>query len=123
MERDDLDRLLSDDTTLVPSSGFAAGVMDAVRREASEPQAIPFPWKRALPGIVATALALVSTLVSGFLAFNAPSAQALSEGPTESFLKVIVAAATSAEIAWVVFATLLTWGLVASSMRLARRRS
>ena len=49
MERDDLDRLLSQDEALVPSSGFAAGVMLAVAREASEPRALAFPWLRALP--------------------------------------------------------------------------
>lgn len=48
---DELDRILSE-TEILPSSGFTASVMDAVRHEAEAPPAIPFPWKRALPGIV-----------------------------------------------------------------------
>ncbi len=97
--------------------------MEAVRREAMDPQAIPFPWKRAVPGMVATALALISTLVSGFVAFNAPPAQTVSERVNGSFQRVMVETATSPEIASVVLATLLTWVLVASSMRLTRGRS
>ena len=48
---DDLDRILSE-TEILPSSGFAASVMAAVRREAEAPPPIPFPWKRFVPGFV-----------------------------------------------------------------------
>ena len=61
MERDDLDRFMTDDE-IVPSSGFTARVMDAVHLEATTPPAIPFPWTRALPGIVAAAVALVAVV-------------------------------------------------------------
>ena len=61
---DDLDRFLSDDE-IVPSSGFAARVMDAVRVEAAAPPAIPFPWLRALPGIAATVVSF-ATIIAGF---------------------------------------------------------
>jgi hypothetical protein len=64
MERDDLDRFLSDDD-IVPSSGFVARVMDAVRVDANAPPAIPFPWARALPGIAATMVTFVA-LIAGF---------------------------------------------------------
>ena len=50
-----LDRILAGEDALVPSSGFAAEVMDRVREEASAPPPIPFPWKRAVPGIVLAA--------------------------------------------------------------------
>lgn len=56
---DNLDRVLLNQETLLPSSGFAASVMEAVQNEASEPQPIPFPWKRALPGMAAIILAIV----------------------------------------------------------------
>jgi len=55
----DLDRYLSADAGVVPSSGFAANVMDAVRREAATPPPIPFPWKRAFPGLLAAALIVI----------------------------------------------------------------
>jgi hypothetical protein len=58
---DEFDRIMSEDEIL-PSSGFAASVMDAVRREAAIPPPIPFPWKRALPGAVFAAATLIVIL-------------------------------------------------------------
>ena len=45
-------RILSAEEELVPSSGFLAATMERVRDEAAIPKPIPFPWLRALPGIV-----------------------------------------------------------------------
>jgi hypothetical protein len=58
---DEFDRIMSEEEIL-PSSGFAASVMDAVRREAAAPPPIPFPWKRALPGAVFAAAILIGIL-------------------------------------------------------------
>ena len=58
----DLDRILSE-TEILPSSGFASSVMEAVRREAAAPPPIPFPWKRALPGLVVAGAVLGTVLV------------------------------------------------------------
>jgi hypothetical protein len=56
---DDIDRALSAEEPLLPSSGFAASVLDAVQREAAlraplapEPS-IPFPWHIFLSGLAA----------------------------------------------------------------------
>jgi hypothetical protein len=51
-EMDDLDRALTDDDTLVPSSGFAARVMDGVH-DLSDPAPIAFPWRPFAIGVVA----------------------------------------------------------------------
>ncbi len=60
MTNDDLDRILSSkDYDVLPSSGLAASVMEAIRSEAATPPPIPFPWKRALPGLAAAGVALV----------------------------------------------------------------
>lgn len=62
----EMDRILSREEEILPSSGFALSVMDAVRREAAAPPPIPFPWRRALPGLVvgigAVALVLVAIM-------------------------------------------------------------
>lgn len=58
MNDDELERILSEEEIL-PSSGFTASVMDAVRREAQTPAPIPFPWKRALPGMIVAALTIM----------------------------------------------------------------
>lgn len=51
-ETDHLNQILGADEDLTPSSGFVASVMERVREEATAPKPIPFPWKRALPGMV-----------------------------------------------------------------------
>jgi hypothetical protein len=58
---DEFDRIMSEEEIL-PSSGFAASVMEVVRREAAAPPPIPFPWKRALPGAVFAAATLIAIL-------------------------------------------------------------
>jgi hypothetical protein len=55
---DALDRILLEDA-LVPSSGFAASVMQAIEEQAVQPAPIPFPWKLALPGLVALLVVVV----------------------------------------------------------------
>ncbi len=47
-----IDRILATDEEIVPSSGFVAAAMERVRAEAAMPAPIPFPWRRAVPGIV-----------------------------------------------------------------------
>ena len=57
MKRDpELDPLLSGEEAIVPSSGFTESVMRVVRAEAFQPPPIPFPWKRAIPGLVSVIL-------------------------------------------------------------------
>jgi hypothetical protein len=51
----ELDRILATEEDLVPSSGFMASVMGRVEEESAAPRPIPFPWKRAVPGILLTA--------------------------------------------------------------------
>jgi len=57
--RDAIDRILAAEEELIPSSGFLAATMERVRDEAAMPKPIPFPWLRALPGIVLAAAVLV----------------------------------------------------------------
>lgn len=59
----DLDRFLSDDDSIVPSAGFSARVMTAVRDEAAAPPPIPFPWRRLLPISVATIVVVTAGLI------------------------------------------------------------
>ena len=106
MEHDEMERLLADRETIVPSSGFVAAVMDVVQREASRPPAIPFPWKQAIPGIVGLGvaiLAIVATLAAG----------AISPAPSASGSTLLAQFAGSfgrQEIAWTIFA--LTVGIL-----------
>jgi hypothetical protein len=117
---DDLDRILSEEEEILPSSGFTASVMEAVRREASTPPPIPFPWKRALPGLAAAVLALVLVLVE---VSALPSPGALAPSHLVMWLSVLVPileAMVTAGGHWVVLALLLTFASVRLSLRLAR---
>ena len=58
MNPDELDRILSQEAEIIPSSGFVRSVMTAVRSEAAAPPPIPFPWKRALPGLLTLVVAI-----------------------------------------------------------------
>ena len=53
-----LDRILLERDPLLPSSGFAASVLEAVQQQTAAPAPIPFPWRRALPGLAVLMLAL-----------------------------------------------------------------
>jgi hypothetical protein len=50
-----IDEILATDEEIVPSSGFLGAVMERVEEEARMPAPIPFPWKRAVPGLALVA--------------------------------------------------------------------
>lgn len=50
-ELDTIERILATQEELVPSSGFVSAVMERVHQESAALPPIPFPWKRAIPGI------------------------------------------------------------------------
>jgi hypothetical protein len=120
----EINRILSREDEILPSSGFTVSVMDAVRREAAAPPPIPFPWKRALPGLVCGGLALVLVLIAVVVAIlqagkaTAPQfSMSLPSGMPPFFHGGIESAAI-----WTVLALLVTFVSVKLSMRLASGR-
>lgn len=63
MDDKTLDHILTTDDELLPSSGFVESVMARVHQEAAAPAPLPFPWKRALPGMILAAGAFAWTVV------------------------------------------------------------
>jgi len=61
-ERDDIGRILVSEEPLVPSSGFAARVLEAVEEAAAEPPPLPFPWGRFTLAVIATFVSVTSGL-------------------------------------------------------------
>jgi hypothetical protein len=116
-EQTALDHILATEDPLVPSSGFLASVMERVHEEAAAPPPIPFPWKRAIPGLV---------FVSGVFSWSA--FEVVRRGlPAVSTVTLAVPHINAAaerpleEAGWVAFAlgaSLLSWLL---SRRLAGR--
>jgi hypothetical protein len=114
---DAINRILAAEEELIPSSGFLAGAMERVRDEAAMPAPIPFPWMRALPGIVLAAAVL------GWSGFElARTGLAAAQEPTFMQLRLTAATGRALEpVGWVAMAlgvSLLSWFL---SRRVAGR--
>jgi hypothetical protein len=120
----EINSILSREDEILPSSGFAVSVMDAVRREAAAPPPIPFPWKRALPGLVVAGLALALILVGGVAAIarlgRATTPQLSMSLPVP--LPIFHGGIGSAAI-WTVLALLVAFVSVKLSMRLGSGRT
>jgi hypothetical protein len=121
-DEDEIDRILSRQDEIVPSSGFAASVMEAVRREAAVPPPIPFPWKRAMAGLLVGGLALALVLVAGIVALVQSGRAATTAHfsmPVPSTLPPMFNGGVESAAIWTVLALLLAFVSVKLSMRLA----
>jgi hypothetical protein len=122
-DEDEMNRILSGEDEILPSSGFTVSVMDAVRREAAAPPPIPFPWKRALPGLAVGALVLVLVVRALIVAIahagkvTAPRSMFLPSGMPPLFHGGLEAAAI-----WAALALLTAFVSVKLSLRLAASR-
>jgi len=127
MIQDEFDRILSKEDKIIPSSGFTASVMEAVRHEASAGAPIPFPWLRALPGIIVVSFMLVAVLVQIIIqlvkGFSAP--KPLLNGPgwfTPNYLNSILRAPICVAIMWLAVVLFLSLASVVLSMHLKSTR-
>jgi hypothetical protein len=110
MTPDDVDRILSAEDQLVPSSHFAMEVMAAVRRPA-EPPPLAFPWFRFVAGVAAL---VVMAAAGTVLVLRAGPALAPVAAPFESLTAI------APELGYAMAATLLSLGLAAVPRLLAR---
>ncbi|HEV2135707.1 MAG TPA: hypothetical protein VGR47_15835 [Terracidiphilus sp.] len=105
-ELDTIERILASEEVLVPSSGFASAVMERVREESAAPPPIPFPWKRAIPGIA---------LAVGVFGWGAYEMMRSASAMTISLAPIHLSSATLTGLestGWVVLAlgfSLLAW--------------
>jgi hypothetical protein len=126
MSHDEIDRILSRDEEILPSSGFATSVMDAVRCEAAIPPPIPFPWKRAMPLVAAAGVALVLVVVVLVMGIAQLGRASASPPPAPLWMAArlpFVNSAATPVAGWVCLALVLTVASVAFSLRLASGRS
>ena len=115
---DELDRIFCSEDEILPSSGFVASVMEAVRIDALAPPPIPFPWRRALPGLAVAGLALAWLLVAAVMQFGSEMRTPLPAAALPATFEPILEAA-----AWSVLALLLSLALLMLSIRLASRHT
>ncbi len=123
MRDSDLDRILSKEEEILPSSGFAASVMETVQREAASPPPIPFPWKRALPGLSAAGLALVSLFVASILLLGRGAISEPLPAEWSSWFASLLQASKTLGANWIALSLLLSLASVKLSMRLASGRA
>jgi len=111
MTPDELDRVLSSEDELEPSSDLVTNVMAAVRSPDAEPPALGFPWLRFAAGVAASGvMALAGTVLL------------LRSGPALATVTAPLAplAAVAPELGYAAAAVLLSLGL-ASLPRLLTR--
>jgi hypothetical protein len=127
MKDSEIDRILSRRDEILPSSGFVTSVMDAVRREAAAPPPIPFPWKRALPGLALGVLALAVILGAGVVVvargIRGPFSAEIPIWPSLSTSTALAQGNFASAAGWTCLALLLAWASVKLSMRLAAGRT
>ena len=99
-----IDEILAGEEGLIPSSGFLASVMERIEDEAAAPPPIPFPWKRALPGMVLAgggfgwcvfALAQMARTAAGHITLPAAHLTATLDRPLQQVGWVTLALGTS----------------------------
>lgn len=74
---DELDRILTSEEILTPSSGFPARVMEAVQDAAAEPSPLPFPWGRLAAGVIASIVSGAAS-VALVMRLEVPAASAVT---------------------------------------------
>ena len=111
MKPEELDRLLSAEPDIVPSSGFVASVMEAVTSETTAPP-LRFPWTRAWP------LAVVFAALIVWLAMLQLQPEVTTGPDLYARFEAIVPMATG----WVAGALLMSIAITAWSLRLVRPR-
>lgn len=119
MKPDELERLLQEDDSIEPSSGFAERVMRTVREDAMDLGPLRFPWRRALPGFAICAVAFGI----GILALPPGGTGAAGPDLVESALAILGRWFRSEVGALTVGSLVGSWILVRLSLRLAGSRS
>jgi hypothetical protein len=114
-QSDEFDRIVSEEQTIVPSSGFTASVMAAVLLESSAAAPLAFPWRRVLPGLIGSGVAL-AVLVQQIFVQPGMSAARFYPAWLPAFAHIMDAGKRFG-VHWVT----LTLFLVFASMRLSAR--
>jgi hypothetical protein len=122
MKPDEIDRILGSEEPIVPSSGFTASVMETIRSNAVAPEPISFPWRRAIPGVAAGAIAVAVLLIVAAIALMHPQAQVGSSSDSAALGAVVRYFADPAD-AWLGFGALLSLAALLFGFRVAFRRS
>ena len=118
----EIDRILSRREEIVPSSGFVASVMDAVRHEAEAPPPFDIQWDRARPLFwAATVIFLVLTFVGASALFQGGTGNEIASSGALSALDWLFDPAKSFGAGWIALALILSAASVKFSAWLTSR--
>jgi hypothetical protein len=112
-----IDHILATEEELIPSSGFLASVMERVEEEAAAPPPIPFPWKRAVPGILLTA-GIFGWGAVELIRIGLPALNSVTLTPPRLSANLVGSVESAGWVAFALGVSLLSWIL---SRRLAGR--
>jgi hypothetical protein len=115
---DEIERILDGEDEILPSSGFAASVMEAVHRDVIKLPPLAFPWRRAIPGVVALLAAYGMATWRFIVALNNKTPNVLFDEQLHQLFGVSM----RSEIQWVIIAIALTIMSVLLPLRLMRGR-
>ena len=118
MTDDDIESMLADEDVVLPSSGFEVSVMEAVHQESVKPPHLAFPWRRALPGMVALLAAFGVATWSWIGALGNATPNTL----LDKQIRELIAVGTRSEVQWAAIAIVATILSVFFSLRLMRGR-
>ena len=125
MTSERIDGILASEEDLVPSSGFLAAVMERVQEESAVPPPIPFPWKRAAPGI-ALACGVFGWGGYELVRYGISARGSFAPGPNLAGVASALHLGTATgrpleQVGWVALALGLSWASWLFSRRLAGR--
>lgn len=121
-EINELDRALAanyrndPDADIVPSSGFAHAVMDAVRAAKAAPPPIPFPWTRALLSL-GTVAVILGVAASGVIPVASPLATDGWSFALPAAVRATIQAVGTPAFVWTSTALLLATASIVGAMR------
>jgi hypothetical protein len=116
MKSDDIERILASEPAISPSPQFLAAVMRAVEQEAAARPPLAFPWRRALPGLIALVVAIAATVHQAAGLLVDPAAGAAFAAP----LARIAGVAVHLQLHWIALAAMATLVAAGLSSRLVR---
>lgn len=122
MNNDDLDKVLAGEAEIVPSSGFVMSVMDAVKREASAPLPIPFPWIRAVPALLAACFALAALIFMFVHALFGMSPIEPMPSESQFWGAMVVRFWRATDATWILVALMGSFAAVKGSTRFVARQ-
>jgi len=107
---------------LAPSSGFASSVMHQLHAESAAPPPLPFPWRRAVPGMVALVCMLAGFGIFAMRRLYAVAASHPAAAASAHALPAIHLNPVEQALCWVAASACLSLAVVAASMRLTGAR-